>query len=73
MFSRWPGETETAYRKLISACQQLERRGGCYIDHAERSIYGVESYKGNAGVSKLMDRNNQIDACEAVKLCSGGT
>ena len=24
-------------------------------------------------ISKLMDRNNPIDACEAVKLCSGGT
>ena len=56
VFYQVTGETETAYRKLISASQQLERRGGCYIDHAERSIYGVESYKGNAGVSKLMDR-----------------
>jgi len=24
-------------------------------------------------IAKLMDRNNPIDACEAVKLCSGGT
>jgi hypothetical protein len=24
-------------------------------------------------IAKLMDRNNAIDACEAVKLCSGGT
>ena len=56
VFYRIFGETKTAYAELVSASQRLSNRGGCYIDHAERSIYGAESYKGNAGVSKLLDR-----------------
>ena len=56
VFYQVTGETETAYRKLISASQQLERRGGCYIDHSERYISGTEMYKGNFGMNRIADR-----------------
>ena len=56
VFYQVTGETETAYKKLISASQQLERRGGCYIDYSERYISGTEMYKGNFGMNRLADR-----------------
>ena len=57
VFYQVTGETKTAFNSLVAASQQLSHSGGCYIDHAERSIYGTESNKGNAGVSRLLDRN----------------
>jgi len=60
VFYQVTGETKTAFNSLVTASQKLGNRGGCYIDHAERPIYGTESNKGNAGVSRLLDRN-QMD------------
>jgi len=54
------GETKSAFKSLVSASRQLNHRGGCYIDHAERAIYGTESNKGNAGASRLLDRNQMV-------------
>ena len=54
------GETKSAFKSMVSASQKLNRSGGCYIDHSERAIYGIESNKGNAGVSRLLDRNQMV-------------
>ncbi len=56
VFYQVTGQTESAYKKLISASQQLERRGGCYIDHSERYLSQTEMYKGNFGGDRLADR-----------------
>jgi len=56
VFYEVSGETAIAYKNLVQTATELGQRGGCYIDHAERPIYGMESTKGNAGASKLLDR-----------------
>ena len=50
------GSTNEAYVALVRCAEKLGRRGGCYMDHAERFIYGNESLKGNAGTQSLIDR-----------------
>lgn len=50
------GNVSSAYCELGDAAKSLRQRGGTYIDHAERAIFGAESFKGNAGAGKLMDR-----------------
>ena len=69
VFYQVTGETKSAYKALITASQQLNSRGGCYIDHAERAIFGTESNKGNAGASRLLDRNQmQVGPQHAIKF-----
>ena len=51
------GKSLSAYKKLSEVVDQLNARGGVYVDHGEHFIYGNESRKGNAGAHKLLDRH----------------
>ena len=57
VFYEVSGESAKAYEELNKVGREMGLRGGCYIDHAERAIFGMESNKGNAGAGKLLDRN----------------
>jgi hypothetical protein len=51
------GKSLSAYQQLSDTVEQLNHRGGVYVDHGERFIYGNESRKGNAGAHKVMNRH----------------
>ena len=57
VFYEVSGESAKAYEEFNKVGREIGLRGGCYIDHAERAIFGMESNKGNAGAAKLLDRN----------------
>lgn len=57
IFYEVSGKSLSAYKKLSEVVEQLNARGGVYVDHGEHFIYGNESRKGNAGAHKLLDRH----------------
>lgn len=56
VFYELSGNSATAYKQLVQVIEAMDRRGGNYVDHGERFIYGNESRKGNAGAQKLLNR-----------------
>jgi DNA polymerase-3 subunit epsilon len=57
VFYEVSGNSRNEYDRLGRIVSGMQMRGGCYFDHTERYIYGIESTKGNAGASKLLSRD----------------
>jgi hypothetical protein len=67
VFYQLSGNTSNEYSKLMPLFRRLRSRGGCYYDQQERYIFGLESTKGNAGASKLLERQTMNVGVEISK------